>query len=105
MRYSETPGGPNVLGGSSGNVITAGVQGATIAGGGCEPASFCESLNSVTDDFGTVGGGARNLAGDTFGSTTDHPYATVGGGDDANRRSANDQIYVGCSVRCDRDRP
>jgi hypothetical protein len=34
----------------------------------------------VTDDYGTVGGGRNNRAGDDAGTTTDATYATVGGG-------------------------
>ena len=65
---------PNVIGGSSGNRVTSGVQGAAIGGG--------ESgyPNSVTDDFGVVGGGALNQVGDNAGTTSDKRYAVVGGG-------------------------
>jgi hypothetical protein len=34
----------------------------------------------VTDDYGTVGGGGSNQAGDNTGTTDDAIYATVGGG-------------------------
>jgi hypothetical protein len=34
----------------------------------------------VTDDYGTVGGGGNNQAGDNAGTTADRMYATVGGG-------------------------
>lgn len=66
---------PNVRGGYSGNSITVGVKGATISGGG-----VAASVNIVTDDYGTVGGGRDNQAGDNAGSTTDKAYATVAGG-------------------------
>jgi hypothetical protein len=66
---------PNVIGGYSGNWVTMGVQGAAIGGGGASG-----SLNRVTDDYGVVGGGFRNQAGDNAGAATDKPYATVGGG-------------------------
>ena len=36
--------------------------------------------NRVTDDYGTVGGGANNLAGDGDDVTTNSRYATVSGG-------------------------
>ncbi len=65
----------NVAGGFSGNSVTAGVFGATIAGGG--DSSF---PNSVSDDWGSVGGGAGNRAGDGAGTTSDRPFATVAGG-------------------------
>jgi|HubBroStandDraft_6_1064221.scaffolds.fasta_scaffold07443_5 hypothetical protein len=61
----------NVIGGT-GNIVNSGVTGATIGGGG--------SGNVVTDDFGTVGGGERNEAGDNSGSTCDASFATVAGG-------------------------
>jgi hypothetical protein len=66
---------PNVIGGFNGNSVTAGVVGATIGGGG-------DSLdpNRVTDDYGTVGGGHGNRAGDDAGPANDRPFATVGGG-------------------------
>ena len=61
----------NVIGGS-GNIVNSGVTGATIGGGG--------SGNLVTDDFGTVGGGRQNEAGDNSGLTCDASFATVAGG-------------------------
>jgi len=35
----------------------------------------------VTDDFGAIGGGHANQAGDNAGTTADRSFATVGGGD------------------------
>ncbi len=66
---------PNVIGGHFGNTVTSGVYGATIGGGG-------ESgyPNTVTDNFGTVGGGGHNQAGDAAGTQSDAEYATVAGG-------------------------
>jgi len=66
---------PNLVGGYSGNSVTAGVAGATIGGGG-----LIADVNRVTDEFGTVGGGANNQAGDNAGTTSDRRHATVGGG-------------------------
>ncbi len=66
---------PSIIGGYSGNGVTSGVMGATISGGGAET-----HINSVTDDYGTIGGGYENRAGDGAGSIADRPYATVGGG-------------------------
>lgn len=66
---------PNLIGGYSGNSVTAGAVGATIGGGGVST-----STNRVTDDYGTVGGGYGNRAGDNAGTTSDAPHATVGGG-------------------------
>ena len=69
---------PNVIAGYSGNSVTAdayGTYGATIGGGGSSG-----NTNSVTDNYGTVGGGSHNQAGDNAGTTSDATYATVGGG-------------------------
>ena len=57
---------PNLIGGYSGNSVAAGVMGATVGGGGAS--GF---VNRVTDNYGTVGGGASNQAGN---------YAVVAGG-------------------------
>jgi hypothetical protein len=71
----QNPTSPNLIGGYSGNWVTSGVKGATIGGGG-------ESghTNRVTDDYGTVGGGYSNQAGNADADTTNAKYATVGGG-------------------------
>jgi site-specific DNA recombinase len=74
MRIEPNATSPNILGGYSGNNATAGVKGATIAGGG-----RLGSLNSVTDPYGTVGGGIGNRTGDG-GPVGDSSFATVGGG-------------------------
>jgi hypothetical protein len=73
----------NTINGSSANNVAAGVHGATIAGGGIpagDPNLTNEAPNEVTDDYGTVGGGYGNRAGDGAGTTDDRPFATVGGG-------------------------
>jgi trimeric autotransporter adhesin len=69
---------PNVIGGIADNAVSSGVFGATIAGGGRGGSSF--DANRVTDDQGTVGGGADNQAGNATGTTSDRSSATVGGG-------------------------
>jgi trimeric autotransporter adhesin len=66
----------NVLLGSPENLITPGVRGATISGGGVRegnsnPDYLGEAPNRVTHHYGTVGGGFANQAGHT---------GTVGGG-------------------------
>ncbi|MBN1135949.1 MAG: hypothetical protein JXM73_05160 [Anaerolineae bacterium] len=76
LRLEPQAKGPNLIGGSALNTVTAGVHGATIGGGGGESGFF----NWVTDNYGTVGGGLNNFAGDTAGTTSDRVYATVGGG-------------------------
>ena len=75
LRLEPNATSPNVLGGYSSNSITSGVYGATVSGGG-----YSSNTNQVTDDFGTVGGGAKNRAGDSAGTTADRTGATVGGG-------------------------
>jgi hypothetical protein len=75
LRLEPNAISPNVIGGFSGNEVTAGALGATIGGGGASTFT-----NRVTDDYGTVGGGLNNLVGDGAGTTSDSQYATVGGG-------------------------
>jgi hypothetical protein len=78
----------NVIGGSSVNFVSNSVVGATIAGGGAANYLFNHYTNSVTSDFGTVGGGAQNTASGGPGATVgggyfnaaNGYYATVGGG-------------------------
>ena len=74
--------GPNLIGGYSGNSVSAGLVGATIGGGG---ASGYE--NSVTGGYGTVGGGTFNTAsggnatvGGGYQNAASGGYSTVGGG-------------------------
>jgi hypothetical protein len=76
LRLEPSGEAPNLIGGWWENYVTAGVRGATIGGGG--GGEYGE--NRVTDDFGTVGGGVFNQAGDGIGTTSDRPNATVGGG-------------------------
>jgi hypothetical protein len=62
---------PNVVGGYGGNVIGAGVVGATIAGGGGN-VSGIDSPNRIQGEYGSIGGGLDNtLAG---------PRSVIGGG-------------------------
>ena len=75
----------NTIGGSHANSATAGVRGATIAGGGVpsgdsDPNLIDEAPNRVTDYYGTVGGGYGNSAGDNSGTVGDRSVATVSGG-------------------------
>ncbi len=86
--YYATVAGGNVnsaagdysfVGGGRNN--TASATYATIAGGGpSDPMNLTTTNNRVTDDFGTIGGGANNQAGDNAGTALDHRWATVGGG-------------------------
>jgi len=68
---SNTNGAPNVIGGASVNYVSNGVVGATIGGGGATNFEHTSLTNSVTGNFGTVGGGIGNVA---------YLYSTVGGG-------------------------
>lgn len=85
LRIEPNATSPSLIGGSSANTVTSGVAGATIGGGGSTN-NTCGSgsapcANLVTDDYGTVGGGAGNQAGDNAGTSNDRAYATVGGGE------------------------
>lgn len=75
----------NMIGGSSANVVSPGVHGAVIAGGGVpngntDPTYGSEDPNRVTDHYGVVSGGYGNVAGDLDGQTNDSQFAVVGGG-------------------------
>ncbi|HSR31417.1 MAG TPA: hypothetical protein VLY63_12705, partial [Anaerolineae bacterium] len=76
LRIEPSSEAPNLIGGWWENYVTVGVRGATIAGGG--GGEYGE--NRVTDDFGTIGGGVFNQAGEGAGTLDDRPAATVGGG-------------------------
>jgi hypothetical protein len=75
MRFEPNATSPTIIGGFSDNNVSAGVFGATISGGGTSG-----NTNRVTDDYGTVGGGVNNQAGDNTGGLETAAYATVGGG-------------------------
>jgi hypothetical protein len=75
LRLEPNVDGPNILAGHWENSIPWGIRGATISGGG-----RMGSPNRVTYDYGTIGGGGGNQAGDNAGTTDDAHYATVGGG-------------------------
>jgi hypothetical protein len=66
---------PNVIGGYSGNGVTAGVTGAFIGGGG-----YAGSANTVTDNYSVIGGGANNRSGNLNSLLEDAWFSTVGGG-------------------------
>ncbi len=76
LRLEPDGTSPNLIGGFSGNNVTPDeVFGATIGGGGSAASS-----NLVTDNFGTIGGGGDNEAGNANADTTDATYGTVAGG-------------------------
>lgn len=73
---------PNLIGGYAGNIVGPDAVGAVIGGGGRSGYP-----NTVTDDYGTVGGGAGNIASGwtaTIGgggyNAADGYASTVGGG-------------------------
>lgn len=74
----------NLVAGSTLNALTAGVRGATIAGGGApadtDPDVLFEAPNRVTDHYGTIGGGYGNRVGDDAGTVADALAGTVAGG-------------------------
>jgi len=71
---------PNVIGGIADNSVTAGVHSATIGGGGRRTPTQPATANRVTDDYGTIGGGSGNQAGDGDATTSNRRHATVAGG-------------------------
>jgi hypothetical protein len=105
----NTKGAPNVIGGAPINYVSSGSVGATIGGGGATnyPANiggkvtvYTNYINSVTGDFGTVGGGYENTSGTLSTvsggrvNTASGDWATVGGGED-NTASADDATVGG----------
>ena len=66
---------PNLVGGYHDNMVGGAVEGAVIGGGG-----HSTGANQIHDDFGTIGGGSGNAAGNDDGDDTSQPWATVGGG-------------------------
>jgi hypothetical protein len=78
LRLEPTAETPNIIAGFHLNYASGGVRGATISGGGWSAAggSGFPSRNSVQADFGTIGGGVDNHAGELPGAR----FATVSGG-------------------------
>jgi hypothetical protein len=67
-------GAPNLIGGAPVNYVASGVVGATIVGGGATNYQGLPDTNSVSADFGTIGGGYGNQVGLLASA------ATIGGG-------------------------
>jgi hypothetical protein len=89
LRMEQTRGyGPNIIAGTEQNYIAGHVGGATIAGGGAVEWAGQPLPNAVTGMFGTVGGGAGNIASGEWWATVTGGFqnnsrgvgATVGGG-------------------------
>ncbi len=93
---SNTNNAPNLIGGSSANVVAPGVQGATIGGGGGSGLYYdpyyggyynLVSSNLIQGGFATIAGGNLNkasglgstISGGIWNSAT-NVYSTVGGG-------------------------
>ncbi len=81
----------NIIGGSAGNSIAAGIAGGTVAGGGAVNYFGELVTNRVASNFGTVSGGAYNeiqalsagavIGGGWFNTVQQSAsYATIGGG-------------------------
>ncbi len=75
LRFEPNATSANIIAGYQGNYVTPGAAGATISGGGLNGFN-----NTVSDDFGVVGGGSQNRAGNNSGSAQDASHATVAGG-------------------------
>jgi hypothetical protein len=75
LRIEPSIPSPNLIGGYSGNIVSEGVFGAVISGGGDSG-----YVNSITDYYGVIGGGRNNQAGNNSGLLSDAFYATVAGG-------------------------
>ncbi|MGA2245856.1 MAG: tail fiber domain-containing protein [Verrucomicrobiota bacterium] len=90
--YPNTNGAPNLLGGSSMNFVSSGIVGATIGGGGANDFLGDAYSNTVTGDFGTIGGGLGNTAGSGY-------YTTVGGGFGNSASGGNAAIMGGALNR------
>lgn len=98
----NTNGAPNVIAGSVANYVTPGVVGAAIGGGGALNYNGITLSNSVTADFGTIGGGCENkttvvratIGGGAF-NTANGDNATVAGGYDNEVDSASSTIGGG----------
>jgi hypothetical protein len=78
--YLNTASGVNAtVGGGQGNEASG--WAATIAGGGRSDFTDPATRNRVTDDYGTIGGGGNNQAGNGWMYAFDAQYATVAGGE------------------------
>ena len=74
LRLEPHATSPNVIGGYSGNSVTAGIWGATISGGGSSGFT-----NQVTLAYGTVGGGVGNIASGSFSTNSGGQQNTASG--------------------------
>jgi len=72
-----TTGTANLVGGHPENTVADRAQGAFIGGGGETGGLY----NLVSDNFGAIGGGKNNMAGNWDGDPDNARFATVGGGE------------------------
>lgn len=82
-------GGPNLLGGSSANVISPGVVGGTIIGGGSISYLGFPYTNSIASDFDFVGGGGLNTI------DTNSPFSAIVGGVENQIGASSGYAFIG----------
>ena len=95
---------PNVVLGAAANLVSSGVVGAVISGGGAGTYAGSTVTNLVQSDFGSIGGGGANgiktgsigarIGGGYLNLVTNGAYATIGGGY-ANAASTNSATVAG----------
>jgi hypothetical protein len=97
FRLEPNATSPNIVGGSSGNLVSNGVHGATIGGGGF---SILGTGNNIAGgNYATISGGANNRAAGQYATVSGGgnnqatvQYATVGGG--TGNAATNDDATV-----------
>ena len=94
FRIEPSVSSPNLIGGFSGNTVATGIFGATISGGG-----NAVYENQITANYGTIGGGVRNIVSGSssavsggFYNTASGNGAMIGGGE--NNTASGDQSVV-----------
>jgi hypothetical protein len=85
LRLEPNTNAPNIIGGSANNYVAAGVEGATIAGGGTLTRSGGAYTNAIAANYGTIGGGLGNkvMPGAYDSAIAGGSYNTVSGGESA----------------------
>ncbi len=79
---------PNLIGGSSANVVDPGVSGATIAGGGTLT-FLVNQPNRISANFSFIGGGQGN------GVQSNAFFSAIAGGDQNGIQPASDHAFIG----------
>jgi hypothetical protein len=100
MRYEPNPISPNVIGGHFANNVTAGVHGATIAGGDANRASGNWSTVAGGND-NTASGVSSSVAGGSF-NTASGDYSIVAGGAQ-NTASGDSAFAAGSRAEADQE--